>query len=241
MSKNTDLSKLKGAIFDVDGTLLDSMYIWTNTAELFLKRRGIETKADMTESFITMSLSEGATFFKENFETTETIEEIMQDINNMVQEFYFDTVVKKPFVKEFLEKLKQKNVKMCIATATDKYLIEKALERNGILEYFSEIYTCTIVGEGKTKPKIYDVALEHLGTEKENTFVFEDAHYAIKTCKNAGYNVVAISDICEEKKKEEIIELADIYVNDYQEAISRPSQILCKPPKCSKMELTLWR
>ncbi len=220
MNKITNLNNIEGAIFDVDGTLLDSMYIWTNTADMFLKRRGITTKENLTESFITMSLLEGATFFKENFDTPDTIEEIMQDINNMVEEFYYNQVIKKPFVKEFLEKLKNKNVKMCIATATDKYLIEKALKRNGILEYFSEIYTCTIVGEGKKTPKIYDTALAHLGTKKENTFVFEDAHYAIKTCKEFGYNVVAIEDVCEEKRKDEIIQMADIYVKNYEEALN---------------------
>ena len=215
-----NLKNIKSAIFDVDGTLLDSMYIWTNTAEMFLKRRGITPDENLTEDFITMSLEEGATFFKNAYNPPETVEEIMMDINKMVEDFYFKDVITKPFVKEFLEKLKNAGIKMCIATATDKYLIEKALERNGIAHYFSEIFTCTIVGAGKTPATIYEEALKHLGTSKDDTLIFEDAHYAIKTAKNAGFKIAAIEDICEAKKKDEIMNMSDFYITDYKTALN---------------------
>ena len=117
----------------------------------------------------------------------------------------------------FFKKSKPMSLQMCIATATDKHLVEKALERNGIREYFSDIFTCGSVGAGKDTPVIYDVALEHLGTPKENTFVFEDALYAIETANKAGYNIVGINDVSEKAHPDDVKKLCDYYINNYSE------------------------
>ena len=106
---------------------------------------------------------------------------------------------------------------MCIATATDKYLVEKALERNGILGYFSEIFTCTLVGASKDTPKIYDEALCHLGTPREKTVVFEDALFAMKTAFSAGYQVVGIKDVSEKASEDEIRKSCSMYITEYSE------------------------
>ena len=220
METNNILSNIKGAIFDLDGTILDSMFIWNDIGYKFLEMKKIQVPADADKQFTQMSLQQAAEYYIEHFDNTATIESIVNDINMLVEGFYFNEVIKKDGVQEFLQYLKDRGVKMCVATATDKYMVEKALERNGLLHFFSEIYTCNSVGAGKDTAVIYDKALEHLGTPKEDTFVFEDALYAIKTANKAGYKIVGIKDVSEPADPEEVKTYCDIYINNYEEIYS---------------------
>lgn len=213
-----NIKDIKGAIFDLDGTILDSMFIWTEIGYKFLEEKHIQLPPGTSdEQFTTMSLMEAAEYYIKHFDNTATIESIVADINRLVEGFYFNEVLKKDGIKEFLDYLKAKDVKMCIATATDKYMVEKALERNGLRDYFSEIFTCNGVGAGKVSPKIYDVALDHLGTDKEYTYVFEDAFYAIETANKAGYNIVGIKDVSEKAPEEEIKKLCNYFIHTYSD------------------------
>lgn len=214
---NINIKDIKGAIFDLDGTVLNSMYIWDEIGVRYLKKLGIEPDAKFKKEFKELSLRQAAEYYRDYFKIDISMEEIINGVNKMVESFYFDEVLKKDNVENVLELLKANGVKMCVATATDKYLVEKALERNGILDYFSEIYTCAIVDAGKDEAKIYDVAREHLGTPIENTIIFEDALYAIKTAKNAGYTVIGIEDVSAKEDAEEIKKICDIYVKDHFE------------------------
>ena len=215
--KKNDIKNIQGAIFDLDGTILDSMFIWSEIGYKFLEEKGIQLPPGADEQFTTMSLMEAAEYYIKHFDNTATIEGIVYDINKLVESFYFNEVLKKDGVNEFLEYLKNKGVKMCIATATDKYMVEKALERNGIRHYFSEIYTCNGVGAGKNTSVIYDVALEHLGTPKETTYVFEDALYAIETANKAGYNIVGIKDVSEKAPEKKIAKLCNYFIHEYKD------------------------
>ena len=214
---NNSIKNIQGAIFDLDGTILDSMHIWSEIGLLFLKNKGIEPEPGVEDEFVKMSMVQAAEYYIKNIDPTATVMDIVNEINSLVQGFYFNEVIKKEGSKEFLEFLKNRNVKMCIATATDKHLVEKALERNGIREYFSEIFTCSSVGAGKDTPVIYDVALEYLGTPKENTYVFEDALYAIETANKAGYNILGIKDVSEKADPEDVKKLCNYYISDYSE------------------------
>lgn len=217
---NNGIKNIQGVIFDLDGTILDSMHIWSDIGLLFLKNKGVEAPEGIEDEFVKMSMVQAAEYYIKNIDPTATVMDIVNEVNSLVQGFYFNEVIKKDGVGDFLEFLKSKNVKMCIATATDKHLVEKALERNGIREYFSEIFTCSGVGAGKDTPVIYDVALEHLGTPKENTFIFEDALYAIETANKAGYNIVGINDISEKADPDEVKKLCNYYINNYAEIYS---------------------
>lgn len=211
------LENIKGAIFDIDGTILDSMFIWNEVGYKFIEMKKIPVPEGADKQFTQMSLQQAAEYYIEHFDNTATIESIINDINMLVENFYFNEVLKKDGIAEFLEFLKNRGVKMCVATATDKYMIEKALERNGILHYFSEIFTCNGVGAGKDTSVIYEKALRHLGTPKEDTFVFEDALYAIKTASKANFKVVGIYDISEPANPEEVKENCMCYINTYDE------------------------
>lgn len=211
-----NFKNIKGIIFDADGTLLDSMDIWTEIGTRFLLSKNITIEKELAEEISTLSYEQAAAYYIEHFDNTATVQDIRDGVNALVKSFYFEEVVLKDGVKEFLEELKNRGIKMCVATATDKFLIEKALERNGILPYFSAVLTCGEVGAGKDSAEIYERALKELNINKDEALIFEDAHYAIVTAKNAGFKVVAIEDDAERKYKEKIKALADFYITDYK-------------------------
>lgn len=209
--------KWKGAIFDVDGTLLDSMWIWDSMGEDYLRSLGIEPKTDIREKLRPMSLYQAACYFRSEYGICDSAEQIMDGVNRRIAHFYTEEVLPKYGAEHFLSRLKASGVNMCIATATDIGLIEVALERCGMAKYFSKIFTCAMVGEGKDSPAIYDASLAFLSTAKKETIVFEDALHAAKTAKAAGYTVAAVYDASEPGQKE-LAEIADYYLKDYKEA-----------------------
>ena len=205
---------IKGAIFDLDGTILDSMFIWDTIGEDYLRSLGIEPKEILKETFKTFTLEQAAEYYRENYGVTLSVDEIIDSVNKMVERYYAETVKLKPDIEVFLEKIKAKGIKMCIATVTDKPLVETALNRLGIRNYFSEIFTCAAVGYSKEEPHIYREAQKHLNTEKGETVVFEDALHALKTAKADGFVTVGVFDIHEENQ-EELERMADCYIQNY--------------------------
>ena len=185
---------LKGAIFDFDGTLVDSMFIWDTFAEDYLLSIGKEPKENLREIFATFTLEQAAEHYQQHYGVTLSVKEIVDDINRMVLQSYRTKVCLKSGVAEFLDKLKSEGVKMCIATVTDRYVVEEVLSKLRVREYFSEIFTYSEVGYNKETPHIYNIALAHLKTEKDETVVFEDAYYALMTAKKDGFKVVAVYD-----------------------------------------------
>lgn len=207
---------IKGAIFDVDGTLLDSMFLWQTIGESYLSSIGYKPKEDLNETIKNMSLYQSACYYISEYGVTLSVDEIMDGVNSMIKNYYFNDVRLKPYVADFLESLDNKGIKMCIATATNRDLVDAALERCKIREYFSEIFTCSSVNYGKDKPIIYRKAAEHLKTEKSETFVFEDALYALETAKYDGFNTVAVFDKYE-KQQSKIKEISDYFISDFSD------------------------
>ncbi len=204
---------IQGAIFDVDGTLLDSMSIWDTIGADYLRSIGYEPRENLNEVFKNMSLLQAAEYYRHEYGVTRSIEEIMDGVNAMLKRFYNHDAPLKPGAAKLLERLRRKEIKLCIATATDRYLVEAALERCGVLSYFDAIFTCGEVGHGKDEPVIFEAALRFLGTEKAKTVVFDDALYAIRTAKKAGFPAAAVYD-SHEKAQAEIRALADLYLAD---------------------------
>ena len=203
--------RIRGAIFDVDGTLLDSMFIWDTIGELYLRSIGYQPKENLNETFKNMSLRQAARYYQTEYGVTLSIDEIMDGVNAMLERYYRFEVPLKPGVAELLERLRQSGVKLCIATATDRHLVEAALDRCGVLSCFGEIFTCNEVGHGKDEPDIFEAALRFLGTRREETLVFDDALYAVRTAKEAGFPVAAVYD-SHEKEQDKVRLLADIYL-----------------------------
>ncbi len=209
---------IKGAIFDLDGTLLDSMFIWDTIGEEYLRSLGKEPHEDLKETFMTLTLEEAAEYYREHYGVSLSVKEIVDGVNAMVEQTYRTKVTLKPGIAEYLAWLKENGVRMCVATVTDRYLVEETLERLGVRHYFSEIFTCAEVGFGKDKPVIYQKALEHLGTEKRDTYVFEDMLFALNTAKTDGFPTVGVYDR-HEAHQDELKELSDYYIRDFTDPI----------------------
>ncbi len=209
---------IQGAIFDMDGTLLDSMEGWATAGERYLRRRGITPRFGEADCLLYQGMIGAAQHFRNAYGITEDVQTIIDGINDEVAAFYATKAIPCDGVTEFLEMLKTRGVRMCVATATDRCLAQPTLERLGLLPFFDRIFTCTELGTDKTSPLIYDTATAFMGTPKEETWVFEDASYAVRTAKTAGYPVCAIHDRFE-KRAAYLQETADHYVMSYREAI----------------------
>lgn len=204
---------IKGAIFDMDGTLLDSMPAWRSTASRYVKSLGMVPQKGLDENIRHKSMAEAAEYINMHHKLRKTPREIQAGVIDAMAQFYENEVECKPGVEEFLHQLKEQGVKLCIATATDRPLVNLALERTKIAHYFDAIFTCSEVGRGKAAPDIYEQALAFLGTKKEETYVFEDACYAAVTARKADFPVVAIYDKYEPEQKV-LKRQAQYYVKD---------------------------
>lgn len=205
---------LKGLIFDFDGTLFDSMFIWDTAGESYLRSIGREPEANLQKVLKPMSLLQSAQYIREKYDIPLSVEDIVDGVNRTVEGFYFHTVEPKPGVIAFLEELYRRNIKMCIATATDRYQVEAALQRCKMRHFFSEIFTCTEVGSGKDRPEIFRKAMEYLQTDRTTTAVVEDAYHAAFTAKQDSFMVVGVYDSYE-SRQQELMSLVDVFLSDY--------------------------
>lgn len=208
--------KITGAIFDFDGTLFDSMHVWKGVRYKFFDSLGLKLTEEDEEAFKGLYLRESILLAKERFNLEYTHQELFTKFFDLIKGMYLADTEPKNDIIDFLEKLKAKGIKMGIATATGEPALEAVLEKFNMLHYFSAIYSTYTVGAAKTEPKVYDVVLDAIGTDKETTWIFEDALYAAKTAKLNDYNVVGIYDKSE-PCADELKELVDIYIHNYDE------------------------
>ncbi|MEG0902806.1 MAG: HAD family phosphatase [Lachnospiraceae bacterium] len=209
------MKNFKYAIFDMDGTLLDSMQMWRNLGRDYLIAQGKQPFDNLEQVIQPMSMEESAEYFQEQYGIRGSVTEIIEGVNEMIESAYKKSVLLKKGVKEYLQALNQKGVQMCIATATSKHLALMALKRLDILKYFTEIIDCGDSGVGKHQPDIYHLAVKHLHGTIEETAVFEDAWYAMETAKQAGFYTVGVYDAWEKVDKERIVALCDDYVESF--------------------------
>ncbi len=213
------LNNIDAVIFDLDGTLVDSMWMWKSIDIEYLKRFGIELPKDLQKCVEGMSFSETAIYFKERFDLPDSLDEIKSAWNQMAWEKYMKEVPLKDGVKEFLVHLKEQNIPAGIATSNSRELAELVVERHGIREYFSSIRTSCEVAKGKPSPDIYLLVAKDLGVKPERCLVFEDVIHGVMAGKNANMMVCAVHDDFSKKDEEEKIKLADYYVNSMKEVL----------------------
>jgi len=206
---------IQGVIFDMDGTLLDTMYFWGLVGDIFLKRLGKEPEPELGKKMLAYSMEEGARYLQKRYALDLTVEEIMQGIRSVCDDFYRETADFKPGAREFMSKLKALGIPMVLATATDREQVEPAMERLGVLNDFQCILTSGEIGNSKTEPDIYLKAAERMGTVPEHTWVFEDALHAAATAKRAGFRLVGIYDASSMGVQYDLRDLADYYMLDF--------------------------
>lgn len=210
--------RLQSAIFDMDGTLLDSMHIWKDLGSNLLRRMGYEPEPDMQEKVMVMTLRESAEYCKTTYGLPQTVEEIMDLTLAQVEDYYTNHAQAKPGVVKVLRLLKMEGVWMYVATNTERRLAEAALKQAGIRDYFRGVLTCGEVGAGKKdSPEIYERCLTRLQSHKRDTVVFEDAVHAVRTAKAAGFRVCGVYDPSAEEDQAEIQALSDYYIRSFEE------------------------
>ena len=202
---------IKAVIFDLDGTLLDSMPYWTGTGEKYLRKQGINVHENLDEILKTFTFKQSAEYFREHYGLQLSVGEIVDGLNEIIDEHYKNDIPLKPGARQLLEMLNDRGIKMCVATAAEKVHAITALSRLGVLGYFSGIFICSEFDCDKTEPTIYRIALNSLGTKKQETAVFEDTCYALENAKKDGFFAVAVFDPWE-IEQDRMKELADVYL-----------------------------
>mgnify|MGYP000984109023 FL=1 len=206
--------KIKAAIFDADGTLLDSMGQWNLVPYKYVKSLGVAADENIAEKLFTMTISEAAEFIIDEYKLSVTVEEAVEGMDAIIREFYKNDVKLKDGAGELLEFFKSRGIPMVIGTSTDRDCIEVGLERTGISAYFDRIYTSTEVGKSKEKPDLFIQAMEFMGSSPDETIVFEDGLYSLRTAAALGMKTVGIFDEVSLSNQKELKELADLYVDE---------------------------
>lgn len=214
--------KYKAVIFDLDGTLIDSMGIWIQVDKEYLQMRGIPVPDNL---FMDVeggnSFNEICLYFKKKFNLPESIEEIGVEWTRMVAEHYKNDVKLKPGAFELLQFLKEKNIKIGVGTSNSKYLAETVLQANGVLRVFDSIIAGCDDIKGKPFPDIFLKAAKELNLLPRDCLVIEDVLVGVQAAKHAGMDVYAIYDEHAAHETEKIKQNADFYAEDFWEILEK--------------------
>ena len=206
----------KGAIFDVDGTLLDSMPIWEDAAARFLAGLGIRAQEGLGDIMFRMSLDEGAVYLKNTYGLDMSVEEVKAGVLGVIRDFYVNQVQPKAGVREFLKELSSRRMPMYIATSSNREHIRAAFERLGLYEYFDGMITCEEAGAGKREPTIFLLAAQRMGLAPQDIFVFEDVIHAVRSAGSAGFVTVGVYDKASEPDNEAMRAESSIYLHSLE-------------------------
>ncbi len=205
---------VKGIIFDVDGTLLDTVEIWVTASSRYVRSQGLVPEPGLDESLFSMSMEEAAVYLSSHYVPEKEPRRIVEEVNQMLVRYYREEAPLRNGAAELLRWLQQQEMPVAAATATDEPLVEGAFGRLGIRPFFQAVFTCSQVGAGKKKPRIYQRAAACLGTEPGETLVVEDALFALQTAKAAGFLTAGVAERYSAPEQEEIRSLADLYGQD---------------------------
>lgn len=208
---------IRGVIFDVDGVLLDSLAVWNDLGERYVRKCGYEPVKNMSQIIAEMSMEDGAVWIRNTYGMNKESELIVTELEEMLKEFYSKEVQVKPGVLELLSFLEEKKIPCVAATSGMKSLTLAGFKGNGIDRYISEVITEEEVGKDKHHADIFCKACNYLQTEVSETLVVEDSLYALKTAHKAGFLTAGMQEKYSEKDREKIRKTADFYCCDMNE------------------------
>ena len=216
-NKVTDMN-IKGAIFDFDGTLGDSLGYWewqfADLSKTFCGGKKIPLTPEDDKKFRTSLIFDSMKLLHEKYGVGESTESLIKYVNESIKNFYLSEVKPKEGVVEYLDYLQGKGIKMCVASATAENELKVAIKCCGLEKYFPKVFSCSTLGFGKEKPDIFLMALDYLGTDISETWVFEDSLLALQTSQKAGFKTVGIFDKNNPYTADQLKEYSTIFIND---------------------------
>ena len=207
--------KFKGAIMDLDGTLLDSMWVWSEIDDIYIRSKGMIPEPDLSRKLARKNMMESVEYFQQAYNIHEPAEKMAADLWALAEYAYRHLTPLKPNVYNFLMECHRRNIRLVIATASDKEFTKAALQRCGVWHLFEGIITSDEIGKSKNEPDIFYAALHMLGLPIEQAVVFEDSLHAIETAKKAGFYTAAVYDKYSEPDKTALRETADFYLRTF--------------------------
>lgn len=211
--------KFQCAIFDLDGTLLNSTGVWAQIDIDFLGSRGIEIPKDFLETIKIHNFKSGSEYVVKRFNLNEKPEDIAKEWYDMAAEEYANHIELKPKAAEFLHMLKDNGLKLAVATSSDRSLYEPCLKRNGIYDLFDNFTQTDEVERGKGFPDVYYKAAEKCNVKPENCVVFEDILKAVEAAAAGGFYTVAVADKSSEEDEEKIRSCCSLFIENYGQII----------------------
>ncbi len=216
------IENTKAIIFDLDGTLIDSMWLWDKIDTTYLNKLGINKPSDLKKEITHLSFDKTAEYFKKRFNIEDSIDDILKTWYNMSYYEYTNNIKLKSGAKEFLEYISNKGIKLGIATSNSMVLVEACLKSNRIFHLFDEITLTSEVSRDKRFPDVYLLAAKRLGVSPNNCIVFEDILPAIYGAKSANMTVIAVDDVNTPLEDKPIIrEEALMVINDYNDLFKK--------------------
>lgn len=210
---------IKYAVFDLDGTLFDSMWLWKQIDYDYLSKRGIQVPSDYMKCINHLSVMDTALYSIERFNLKDSPEDLINEWLDMAKEAYCNKIMLKPYVVEFLDALQKENISMSVATSLSLELAIPALERNGILKYFDSVVNSEQVKRGKGFPDIYLKAVSHTNYKPQDCVVFEDILKGVTGAKAGEFFVVGVFDEESAHDHNDIKKIADMFINSFEELL----------------------
>lgn len=213
------MKQFQGAVFDLDGTLLDSLGIWERIDREFLGARNIPVPEDYAKEVSALSFSAAAEYTVRRFGLPDSTEQLIAEWNRMAQDEYRFRVELKPGAKEYLSLLRGQGVRLAVATSSYRDLFLPTLRRHGILNWFDSIVTAAEVARGKGFPDIYERAAGQIDCKPGDCVVFEDLPAGLRGARDGGFYTVGVYDLYCAEEEDAMRSLADCYIRDFRELL----------------------
>lgn len=210
---------IEGAIFDCDGTLLDSLDSWRGLEVVLSQEARVQVTPEERALFTTFTIPEVARYFHEQYGLLRSVDAVIGFIDDYMMDYYAHRAHVIPGVLPFLEACASADVSMCVASSSAQKYLQAGLKNAGIAEYFSHVFSVEDLGSSKREPLIFNHAQQVLGTDRATTWGIDDSFYALETLKKAAFPTIALYDQLSDEVRSQAEELCEFAVSRLDELV----------------------